>query len=114
MEKKTRETEVSSRRGGARPGGGRPKGSKNKATLELKKTIQAIAQEYTHEAIYALVEVCRKGRDAAKVAAATAILDRAYGRPAQAHELSGPGGQALVTRIIIEAANGDGADQAAP
>ena len=46
--------------------------------------IRDIAREHTKDAIKALVEVCRAGEsESARVAAATALLDRGYGRPVQ-------------------------------
>ena len=68
------------KKGGERPGAGRPKGSKNKVTIELREA----AQVYTQDALKTLHEVCIRGvSEAARVAAACAILDRAYGRPKQ-------------------------------
>lgn len=67
---------------GSKPGerrGGRQKGVPNKATADIK----AAAQEYTEEALTALAEVMRGDSPAARVAAANAILDRAYGKPKQ-------------------------------
>jgi hypothetical protein len=62
------------------PGPGRPKGSRNKVTIELAEA----AKEYSEEALEILITVARKGRsEAARVAAACAILDRAFGKPKQ-------------------------------
>lgn len=73
-------------RGGRRPGAGRPKGRKNAATLE----IEAAAKEFAGDALAALKKVATKGRsEGARVAAATALLDRGYGRPRQSIEHSG-------------------------
>jgi hypothetical protein len=68
-------------KGGARPGAGRPKGSQNKVTLELKEA----AQVYTADALETLAKICKssKASDAARVAAACALLDRGHGRPRQ-------------------------------
>ena len=67
-------------RGGKRPGAGRPEGSKNKATIELREAAQA----YTEAALKTLHEVCIKGQsEAARVAAACALLDRGHGKPKQ-------------------------------
>ena len=69
-------------------GKGRPKGSKNK----LGADIRAMAQVYTAEAILALVDIMRgQGRAREKIPpqarayAASALLDRGHGKPAQAH-----------------------------
>ena len=68
------------RNGGKRPGAGRKIGVPNKVTIEL----QAAAQQYTEQALRTLVEVCENSEsDAARVAAACAILDRGYGKPRQ-------------------------------
>lgn len=43
-----------------------------------------------------LADIAKNGEsEAARVSAATAILDRAYGRPKQAVEHSGPGGSPI-------------------
>jgi hypothetical protein len=61
--------------------GGRPK-----ASLEVR----ALAREHTAEALNTIVEIMRSARsDSVKLAAAEAILDRGWGRPAQ--EITGPG-----------------------
>jgi hypothetical protein len=61
--------------------GGRPK-------LEL--SIRELAQENSVEALETLVHVMRTGRRGEQIVAANAILDRAYGRPTQSVEMSGP------------------------
>lgn len=69
-------------RGGYRPGAGRPSGSPNKSTTEQTRCISELARSYTKEALATLLDVARHGRtDAARVTAATALLDRGYGRP---------------------------------
>ena len=64
-----------------RPGAGRKRGVANKVTRELRE----LAREYTEEAVSALVRILRDKTAPAstQVAAATALLDRGYGRPAQ-------------------------------
>ena len=54
--------------------GGRPKALED---------VQSLARGYTRTAIEALVSVTKKGPPAARVAAASAILDRAWGKPPQ-------------------------------
>lgn len=72
--------QTKSGRGGKRPGAGRKPGSPNKSTAALR----AIAQQYTEQAIAALVGVMEDGEsDAAKVSAANALLDRGYGKAPQ-------------------------------
>ena len=68
--------------GGIREGSGRPTGAVNRATSELKLNLSELAREYTNDALDALVEVMQSSQsDSARIAAATAILDRGYGRP---------------------------------
>lgn len=84
-------------RGGTRPGAGRPKGSPNKATVDL----QDAAREYTEEALETLRAICASGQsESARVAAATALLDRGYGKPRQqlSAELTGKDGAPLADR----------------
>lgn len=70
-------------RGGKRPGAGRPVGSKDKATLAAKQTLSELAKVYAPEALDALARIMRDDQQSgsAVVAAANAILDRAYGKP---------------------------------
>lgn len=71
--------------------GGRVKGVPNKATREIK----ALAQRYTDDALKTLVQVMQSSEsDAARVAAARELLDRGYGKSAQA--LTGEGGEGPV------------------
>ena len=70
-------------RGGFREGAGRPSGSTNKSSPEQSQRLSELAKLYTEEALETLVDVARNGRtDAARVSAANALLDRAYGKPA--------------------------------
>lgn len=77
--------------------GGRPKGVPNKATADLK----ALAQPYTDEALRVIVSIMRKrkAQDNARLAAASAVLDRAYGKPPQAHTGDGGGPIAVTTTV---------------
>ena len=69
-------------RGGFREGAGRPAGSTNKSSPEHSKRLSGLAKTYTEKALQTLVDVARNGRtDAARVSAANALLDRAYGKP---------------------------------
>jgi hypothetical protein len=74
-------------RGGARPGAGRKRGKVSAA----KGALAEMAKEHAEAALDTLVEIA-KGSNAAsaRVSAATAILDRAYGKPTQALEHSAP------------------------
>ncbi|MDA8739194.1 hypothetical protein N9M55_05385 [Luminiphilus sp.] len=70
-------------RGGFRNGAGRPAGSSNKSSAQQSQRLSELAKTYTEEALDTLVDVARNGRtDAARVSAANALLDRAYGKPA--------------------------------
>ena len=74
-------------RGGFRQGAGRPSGSTNKSSPEQSQRLSELAKAYTEEALETLVDVARNGRtDAARVSAANALLDRAYGKPAASEE----------------------------
>jgi len=74
--------------GGMREGSGRPAGAVNKATSELKLNLSELAREYTNDALRALVGVMNTSQsDSARITAATAILDRGYGRPTKTTSL---------------------------
>jgi phage gp46-like protein len=94
--------------GGKRPGAGRPKASKSKATAEARATISERAKEYTDEALQALADILKSQNApaAAKVSAATALLDRGYGKPVQSTELSNPDGS-LNNQPTIQIVNAD-------
>jgi len=69
---------------GSKPGerrGGRRAGTPNKATVELRQ----VAGAYTAEALETLATIMRQGQsETARISAATALLDRAHGKPSQA------------------------------
>ena len=71
--------------------GGRVAGmSKNKATKEAKIALEDLAKEHTQAALNALVNVAKNGKsEAAVVSAALGLLDRGYGKPRQAVDMSG-------------------------
>lgn len=82
-----------SKRGGARPGGGRPKGSRDAATIEQKGTLSDLARSHAPAALQTLVDVATSGQsESARVTAASALLDRGYGKPSQGVELTGKDG----------------------
>jgi hypothetical protein len=61
--------------------GGRQKGTPNKATADVK----ALAREHGADAIKRLAHLMQKAEsEQAQVAACKELLDRAYGKPAQA------------------------------
>lgn len=76
-----------SQRGGARPGAGRKPGQVSAAKRELAE----MAKDHAAKALEVLVSVANnsKAPPAARVSAATAILDRGYGKPRQAVEVDG-------------------------
>jgi hypothetical protein len=84
FEKQSRKSNMATR-GGARPGAGRKKGQVSQA----KKDLSAEAKKHAEAALQVLVSVAQSARTpaAARVAAATAILDRGYGKPRQSMEI---------------------------
>ena len=67
-------------------GQGRPKGALNRSTLEVREA----ARTYTAEALAKLAAIMRHGTsEAAQIMAAKELLDRGYGKPAQASEPEG-------------------------
>ncbi len=74
-------------RGGARPGAGRKPGQVSKA----KREIAEMAKDHAAKALQVLVAVASNAKSppAARVSAATAILDRGYGKPRQAVDMDG-------------------------
>jgi Family of unknown function (DUF5681) len=61
---------------------GNPGGRRKKTETLLQ--IEALARQYAPQAMEALAKIAMSGKtDSARVAAATAILDRAFGRPSQ-------------------------------
>ena len=85
---------------GSKPGerrGGRKLGTPNKVTAELA----GLARVHTPEALAALIGVMNDpaAPAAARVSAASAVLDRGHGKPRQALEHGGDGGGAIVIHI---------------
>lgn len=78
--------------------GGRKAGTPNKATADIK----GLAQAYTVEALGVLVELMRDetGVPQVRAHAASAIIDRGHGKPAQAIT-GGDGGPVAVQTTII-------------
>jgi len=94
-------------RGGKRQGSGRKKGTPNKSTAELKK----LAQVYTQDALDALAKILKDDKQpaSARVSAANALLDRAFGKPTQAitggDEDERPLAISVIENIIVDPAN---------
>lgn len=86
--------------------GPRRRGSPNRATKEAGARLSELAQARAEDALAVLAEVMAdKGQTgAARIAAATALLDRGYGRPRQSAELSGPDGGPVteIQRVIVD------------
>ena len=83
FEKQSTESKMS--RGGARPGAGRKPGVVSKATADIKTA----ALTHAESALATLASVMQGDEHpaAARVSAANAILDRAYGKPKQALDI---------------------------
>lgn len=76
-------------RGGKRPGAGRPAGSQNRDTAASRAALADLVAGHVETAIATLAEIAKTGEsEAARVSASVAILDRAYGRPGQAVEIT--------------------------
>ena len=77
-------------RGGKRPGAGRKPGKVGAA----KRALSEMAKDHAKAALWTLAKIQADDAApaAARVSAATAILDRAYGKPAQSLELTGKDG----------------------
>ncbi len=71
--------------GGRRKGAERPSGTPNRATVDMKSRLSVLAREYTWQAFDTLVDVAENGKsETARIAAATALLDRGFGKPREA------------------------------
>jgi hypothetical protein len=60
-------------------------------------TLGELARAHTHTALQVLVDIAQStgASDGARVSAANAILDRGYGKPPQALEVSGADGEPI-------------------
>lgn len=84
-------------RGGSRPGAGRKRGK----VSQVKRAMAEMAKDHSEAAFATLASIAEKGEsEAARVSAAVAILDRAYGKPAQSVALSNPDGTNLMPSVI--------------
>jgi len=79
----------------------RPKGSLNKVTADVKRA----AAKFSPMALKTLAQIAETGEsEAARVAAANAILDRAHGKAAQSVELGGKVAHThRIERVIVDA-----------
>lgn len=89
--------------GGARPGAGRKAGVPNKT----QKLLREAAQKYTKDALETLKDVMlNSDSPAARVQAASQLLDRAHGKPSQHVEVDAEvSGDVLVTAIDLVGKN---------
>lgn len=91
-------------RGGKRDGAGRPAGSQNRDTAASRAALADLVAGHVETAIATLAEIAKTGEsEAARVSAATAILDRAFGRPGQAVEVTDKT-PVMPSEIVIRAA----------
>jgi hypothetical protein len=80
------------------PAGKKP-GTRNKATLEIR----ALARDHGETAIKRLVHLLDHAlSETAQIQAAKELLDRGFGKPAQAVELSGKDGAPMEVRSLRE------------
>lgn len=84
-------------RGGKREGAGRRPGQLSQA----KRDLAEMAKVHAPAALKTLATIASKGEsEAARVSAANALLDRAYGKPPQAVQVSGEDGGPLEIRWL--------------
>ncbi|MGY2052401.1 DUF5681 domain-containing protein [Methylobacterium sp. JK268] len=71
--------------------------------------VRDLAREHTETAIAVLVEIATEGEsEAARVSAASAILDRGYGKPTQPVDGDGEGGPVSLTGLQVVFVRPDG------
>jgi len=97
-------------RGGKREGAGRPKGTRSAATKNQIASLSDLAKMHTETALKALVEIAGEGvSESARVSAATALLDRGYGKPMQTVDNTSSDGTMtpqIITRRIVDPGEG--------
>ena len=79
---------------------GNPSGRPSKG--ELLRRIEDAAKEHSDEALKALIDEAKNGKGAPRVAAAVAILDRAWGKPVERKESGEPGAFEGMTDAEVE------------
>lgn len=78
------------------PGQSANPGGRKRETAEVRE----LARQHTKAAIQALADIMADGdKDAARVAAAEALLNRGWGRPEQAVQLEGADGESLTVVV---------------
>jgi precorrin isomerase len=91
-------------RGGKREGAGRKPGLDSDA----KRALMDLAKGHAPSALQTLVQIMENGKApaAARITAAVAVLDRAYGKPAQMIQGAGEDGEfqmaLTITRQIVD------------
>jgi len=86
-------------RGGKRDGAGRRPGK----VAQARRDLADMAKTHAAAALKTLAEIAKDGEsESARVSAATAILDRAYGRPPQAMQLTGEEGGPIKTEDVTD------------
>ena len=100
-------------RGGKREGAGRKKGSKDTrprsspviiAPAQEKRELREAARQFTDDALKTLAAICNEGQsEAARVSAASALLDRGFGKPTQQLETGLPGEFSRMTDEELDA-----------
>jgi hypothetical protein len=86
---------------GSKPGerrGGRKPGTPNRTNREIR----ALAAAYGPDAIAKLAKLMKSQNETIALQAAEKLLDRGYGRPAQAHRNSGMVGSYDLTKLSDE------------
>lgn len=91
---------MAAKHGGARPGAGRKPGKVGAA----KRALSEMAKDHAQAALATLaaIHADTQAPAAARVSAATAILDRAYGKPPQALDLTSSDGSMTPAPTVIE------------
>lgn len=90
--------------GGPRPGAGRKPGKVSKAKIDIAER----AKRYGEAALLTLAEIMTDADapHSARVSAANALLDRGFGKPMQAVEMTGKDGGPMeitgITRRIVD------------
>lgn len=94
-------------RGGARPGAGRKPGKVN----QIKRDLASMAKGHAEAALATLVEIMTNPGEAAsaRVSAATALLDRGYGKPVQAMDHTSSDGSMAPSHITLNFVKPEGA-----
>jgi hypothetical protein len=100
-------------RGGKREGAGRKKGSNDRrprsspviiAPAQEKRELREAARQFTDDALNTLARICNEGQsEAARVSAASALLDRGYGKPTQQLETGSADEFSRMTNEELEA-----------